>query len=71
MIQKIDHINIVVRNIEESIAFFQLLDFIVEDRAILSGEWISNIVGLDNIEAEYVKLVIPGTETRLELAEYA
>ena len=71
MIKKIDHINIVVTNLEESTKFFvELLDFKVETEGFLQGEWIDKVVGLDNVKAKYNKLVIPNTETRIELIQY-
>jgi len=65
-----DHINLVVRELDRMSAFFQRLGFVVEARDRLSGEWISDIVGLRGVEAEYVKLVLPGDRVRLELIRY-
>jgi catechol 2,3-dioxygenase-like lactoylglutathione lyase family enzyme len=70
MIKKLDHINIVVSNIEKSINFFALLGFNVEDRAPLHGQWVSLIVGLENVDAEYVKLHLPHNNTRIELIHF-
>jgi catechol 2,3-dioxygenase-like lactoylglutathione lyase family enzyme len=70
MLRKIDHINIVVDDIEKCIEFFELLGFQVEDRADLRGEWVSLIVGLKDVDAEYVKLALPRTETRIELIHF-
>ncbi|MGA0333590.1 MAG: VOC family protein [Kiritimatiellia bacterium] len=70
MTVSLDHLNLVVRNLEGAVAFFDKLGFIVEDRASLSGEWISTIVGLEGVHAEYVKLRFPGERLRLELIRY-
>ncbi|WFB34623.1 VOC family protein [Kiritimatiellota bacterium B12222] len=70
MITSIDHLNIVVRDLDLMCDFFVLLGFVVEDRAGLSGEWISEIVGLKDVDAEYVKLAFPGSGMRLELIRY-
>ena len=70
MLKKIDHVNIVVSNLEETKAFFIQLGFEVGDESGLSGEWISSIVGLPEVKARYVTLSLPGTETNLELIEY-
>jgi catechol 2,3-dioxygenase-like lactoylglutathione lyase family enzyme len=69
-IKKLDHINIVVSNLEEAKAFFLKFGFQVEDEATLQGEWISNVVGLNNAHARYIKLASPGSDTNLELIEY-
>ena len=70
MLKKINHINMVVSNLDESKSFFIQLGFTVGDESELSGEWISSIVALPNVRARYVTLKLPGTETNLELIEY-
>jgi catechol 2,3-dioxygenase-like lactoylglutathione lyase family enzyme len=70
MLKKINHVNIVVSNLEETKAFFIQLGFEIGDASGLSGEWISSIVGLPDVEARYVTLSLPNTETNLELIEY-
>jgi len=70
MLKKINHVNIVVSNLEETKAFFIQLGLEVGDESELSGEWISSIVGLSDVSARYVTLSLPGTETNLELIEY-
>lgn len=70
MIQKLDHINIVVSNLEEARDFFLRFGFVELDKAELSGAWISAIVGLENVQAHYVALHLPGSTTNLELIEY-
>ncbi len=70
MFKKINHVNIVVSNLDKTMAFFTQLGFTVGDKSELSGEWISDIVGLKNVNALYVTLSLPGTETNLELIEY-
>jgi hypothetical protein len=36
----------------------------------LQGEWINKVVNLPNVKAEYIALVIPDTQTKLELIKY-
>ena len=71
MLKKINHINVVVSDLDEAKSFFIQLGFTVGDESELSGEWISSIVALPNVRARYVTLKLPGTETNLELIEYA
>ncbi len=66
----LDHINIVVTDLEKSQKFFQLLGFETKDDAMLEGEWISDVVGLPDVKARYVKMKLPGDETFLELIQY-
>ncbi len=70
MLKKINHINVVVSNLDEAKSFFIQLGFAVGDESELSGEWISSIVALPNVKARYATLKLPGTETNLELIEY-
>ena len=71
MLKKINHINVVVSDLDEAKSFFIQLGFTIGDESELSGEWISSIVGLPNVRARYVTLKLPDTETNLELIEYA
>ena len=70
MIQRIDHINIVVSDLEKAKDFFELLGFTSETKAELSGKWISEIVGLENVEAEYLALSHPDSRVNIELIHY-
>jgi catechol 2,3-dioxygenase-like lactoylglutathione lyase family enzyme len=70
MLKRLDHVNIVVSDISKAKDFFLNLGFAEGDSSELSGEWISEIVGLDQVDASYVSLHLPGSETSLELIEY-
>ena len=69
-LQNIDHINIVVKDLETVKAFFVSLGFEVKDRSRLSGEWISKIVDLKDVDAEYVRLTLPGDSISIELIRF-
>ena len=71
MIRAVDHINIVVSNLERSVKFYtEILGFTEIKRADLSGEWIEKIVGLKNVKATVVYVVAPDGEPRIELLHY-
>ena len=70
MLRSIDHVNIVVSDIRRSTKFFCALGFAVQHEGELEGEWISKIVGLDNVRARFASLELPGAETKLELIQY-
>ena len=70
MIKSLDHINIVVTDLEQSKTFFIQLGFTVVTEADLEGDWISDIVGLKNIRGRYLKLSPPIGNTNIELMEY-
>jgi len=70
-ISNIDHINIVVSDLDRSVAFYcGLLGFREVKRVEIGGEWIGRIVGLDGVDAEVAFVVAPGGEPRLELLQY-
>ena len=70
MIQRIDHINIVVSDLEGATRFFLNLGFEKMAASSLSGRQMSAVTGLADIEAEYVALSLPGADTHLELIQY-
>ena len=70
MISRIDHLNIVVRDLEPAAAFFVRLGFKATAPAPLSGAWISDIVGLPEVRARYVVLKHSGSPTNIELICY-
>gem|GEM_PF-389203 len=70
ILHSIDHINIVVKNLEEVKRFFVALGFEIKDQSRLQGQWISKTVGLENVDAEYAKLTLPGDGTSLELIQF-
>ncbi len=71
MISAIDHINIVVSDLERSVKFYtELLGFKEINRVHLEGEWIEDIVGLKGVAADVVFIVAPEEEPKIELLCY-
>ncbi len=70
MIHGLDHINIVVSDLDRARRFFELFGFKTLDASALSGEWISRIVQLEDVAARYVRLELPGTACKVELIVY-
>lgn len=71
MITNVDHINIVVTDLERSVKFYsEVLGLKEVRRAHLEGDWIEAIVGLKGVVADVVYVVAPGGEPRLELLQY-
>ena len=71
--KKIDHVNIVVSNLEESITFFEDLGFASQGINHLAGDWIEDVVGLKDVKARFVALAVPDgyeEQTVIELIEY-
>lgn len=70
MIQRIDHLNIVVSDLKKTKNFFTLLGFEASPEAELSGKWISEVVGLEEVEAKYIALRHPESTVTIELIHY-
>lgn len=71
MIRAIDHINIVVADLERSVRFYtEVLGFRKTREAQLEGDWIDRIVGLPGVKARAAFIVAPGGEPRIELLCY-
>lgn len=73
-ISGIDHLNLVVADLDRSLAFYtELLGFRQTQRTVLEGEWIGRIVGLPNARAE-VAFIEPSSQAegapRIELLQY-
>ncbi len=66
----IDHVNIVVNDLDAVRDFFLLFGFEERDSSELEGEWISKIVGLDDVHAKYSMLCLPEGQTNIELIKY-
>lgn len=70
MLETIDHVNIVVRDLERMAAFYSdVLGMRVTKRVTITGEWIDRVVGLSGAVGEVVYLELP-LGPRLELIRY-
>lgn len=71
MLKAINHINIVVSDLERSVTFYtDLLGFVVTKRARLRGDWFEHIVGLSGVDAEVAYIQAPNHGPRIELLCY-
>ena len=68
---KIDHLNIVVGNMDASVAFYgDVLGMTKTFEATLEGAWIETVTGLQNLSARCVFFDLTGCDVRLELLQY-
>jgi catechol 2,3-dioxygenase-like lactoylglutathione lyase family enzyme len=68
--KKIDHINIVVRDLAAAQEFFMELGFFTKRRGELEGKWMDELTGLKNVRAEHVTMALNERGTTLELISY-
>ena len=60
MIERLDHVSINVDDIEKMISFYGgLLGISVSRRAVIKGEWIEDLTGLEEMEAEVAYFELP------------
>ena len=68
MISAIDHINIVVSDMERSVKFYtEVLGLEKIGSVHLEGDWIDEVAGLKGVNAESVNVVAPEGEVKIEL----
>ena len=69
MISKLRHTGIVVRNLDQSVVFYEALGFKTWKREIEQGQFLETVVNLKNARVETAKLKAP-CGAMLELLEY-
>src|SRR5437588_8613452 len=70
MLETIDHVNLVVRDLDRMAAFYsELLGMRITKRVTISGKWIDHVVGLEGVEAD-VMYLDPPAGPRVELIRY-
>jgi catechol 2,3-dioxygenase-like lactoylglutathione lyase family enzyme len=70
MIESIDHVNLVVRDLERMTAFYRdVLGLRVTKEVSISGAWIDEVVGLNGVAGDVVYLELP-SGPRIELIDY-
>ena len=70
LIEAIDHINIVVEDMEKMVAFYsQVIEMEAYNTASISGDWVDNLVGLEGVQAD-VTFLRCEVGTNLELIKY-
>lgn len=68
---RIDHVNIVVSDLERSIEFYtSLLGLRRSFEAVLKGDWIAEVTGINGAQAHCVFLESDDSTMRLELLQY-
>lgn len=71
MIRAIDHINVVVADLERSVRFYcDVLGFRKTADVFMQGEWIEAVVGLRGVTGKVAFVEPPGGGVRIELLEY-
>src|SRR4026209_816504 len=69
-IQRLDHVSVVVDDLEAAIAFFAALGLTKEGGARIEGPWVDRINGIDGVQVDIVMMRTPDGHGRLELTKF-
>jgi catechol 2,3-dioxygenase-like lactoylglutathione lyase family enzyme len=69
-IERMDHVGIVVEDLEAAIEFFVALGLERQGEASVEGGWVDRIVGLEGVRAELAMVQTPDGHSRVELAKF-
>jgi catechol 2,3-dioxygenase-like lactoylglutathione lyase family enzyme len=69
-IQRMDHVSVVVGDLEAAVAFFLELGMELEGKAPIEGRWVDRVNGLDNVRVDVAMMRTPDRHGRLELTKF-
>lgn len=70
MIQRMDHVGIVVDDLAAATAFFAQLGLRLRGEGSVEGGWVDRVVGLDGVRAQIAMMETPDGHGRIELTEF-
>ena len=69
-IQRMDHVGVVVDDLEAAKAFFVELGMELEGEAPIEGSWVDRVNGLDGVRVDIAMMRTPDGHSRLELTKF-
>lgn len=69
-IRRMDHVGVVVDDMEAAVGFFCLLGMEVEGRAPVAGPWVDRVSGLDGACVDITMMRTPDGHGRIELTAF-
>jgi catechol 2,3-dioxygenase-like lactoylglutathione lyase family enzyme len=69
-VQRLEHVGIVVDDLEDAVAFFTTLGLELQGEATVEGDWVDRVVGLEGVRSQIVMLQTPDGHGRVELAKF-
>ena len=69
-IRRMEHIGIVVDDLEAAVDFFVELGLEMRGRGQVEGDWVGRIIGLDDVKAEIAMLRAPDGGGEVELVKF-
>lgn len=69
-LKRLDHVSVVVEDLDAAVGFFAALGLAEEGRAPISGEWVDRVNGMEGISLDIVMLRTPDGHGRLEITKF-
>jgi catechol 2,3-dioxygenase-like lactoylglutathione lyase family enzyme len=69
-IRHVDHVGMVVNDLEDAKAFFVDLGFTATDQTAVEGEWVGKVIGLQDVRSDIVMLQAPDGQVSIELSKF-
>jgi catechol 2,3-dioxygenase-like lactoylglutathione lyase family enzyme len=69
-IKRLDHVSVVVDDLEAAITFFTTLGMTIEGRAPVEGPWVDRINRIENVQVDIVMMRTPDGHGKLELTRF-
>jgi catechol 2,3-dioxygenase-like lactoylglutathione lyase family enzyme len=69
-IKRLDHVSVVVDDLEAAKAFFTALGMTVEGKASVEGPWVDRVNALENVQIDIAMMRTPDGHGRLELTKF-
>ncbi len=69
-IQRMDHVSVVVDDLEAAIAFFVELGMELEGEAAIQGRWADRVNGLDGVRVDIAMMRTPDGHGKIELTKF-
>jgi catechol 2,3-dioxygenase-like lactoylglutathione lyase family enzyme len=65
-----DHVGVVVDDLDAAIEFFVELGMELENRMAVADPWVDRVVGLDDVQVEIAMVKTPDGHSKLELTKF-
>ena len=69
-IQRMDHVSVVVDDLDAAIAFFAELGMEVTGTASIAGDWVDRVNAIDNVQVDITMMQTPDGHGQLELTRF-
>jgi catechol 2,3-dioxygenase-like lactoylglutathione lyase family enzyme len=69
-IKRLDHISVVVEELDTAIEFFTALGMSIEGRTPVEGPWVDRINAIEGVRVEIVMMCTPDGHGKLELTKF-